>query len=68
MTWRRSGSTSSAERMAALSLSVPQAVKMISSVEAPSRSATRWRASLTFACTWPPKKCMELGLPYNSQK
>jgi len=54
--------------MAALSLSVPQLVKMISLGSQPSRWATRSRASRTWMPTWPPNVCMLDGLPYRLQK
>ena len=49
--------------MAVESLSVPQLVKMISSGSAPSSSAMDSLASLIALPTWPPKICMEEGLP-----
>ena len=49
--------------MAVESLSVPQLVNTISSGAAPSRSATCSLARATARPTWPPKVCMEEGLP-----
>ena len=54
--------------MAVLSDSVAQEVKTISSGSAFMNLATSSRARATNFATSPPNACMELGLPYKSQR